>query len=60
MIENHIEVEIGLFQDHLFRLDLGQIEDVIYDRQQMLARRCDLGQLLGLFRLRMPALHQMG
>jgi hypothetical protein len=37
MVENRRQRKVGLFQRQLAGLDLGQVEDVIDDRQQMVA-----------------------
>ena len=60
VVEDGREVEVGVLQSQLAGLDLGQVEDVVDDRQQVLARGVDLGQALGLLRRGAGALQQVG
>ena len=46
MVEHGIELELGLLDAQLARLDLGEVEDVVDHAQQMLARGLDLAQVV--------------
>ncbi len=60
IVENRGEVEVGALQMQPARLDLGQVENVVDDRQQVLPGAVDLVQARGLFRRRPGAPQQMG
>ena len=55
-----VEREVGVLQRHLAGLDLGQVEDVVDDLQQVLGGAIDLGQAFALLRVARVATHQVG
>ncbi len=58
--KNLIEIEIADVQNQLAGLDLGKIQDVVDDTEQMLRGSADLAQLLALFGLQCGILQQVG
>ena len=60
MVEDRSQGEVGVFQHQFARLDLGNVEDVVDDGQQMIGCRVDLAQPVGLGRGRLAAAQQVG
>ena len=60
VVENRRQGKVGLLELQLAGFDLGQIENVVDDRQQMLGGGGDLVQLVGLFGRRSGAAHEVG
>ena len=60
MIEDRVQVEIRLLQTQFSGLDLGQVQDIIDDGQQVSGRGIDLGQPLRLLGRWLGTLQQMG
>ena len=58
--QHRVEQEIGAFEAHPAGLDLGEIEDVIDDRQEFLAGTIDLADVILQSRLRVRAQGQVG
>ena len=50
VLEHPVELELDVFDDHLARLDLREVENVVDDAEQMLARALDLVQVIALAR----------
>ena len=50
-VEDAGQIEIGLFEHELARLDLGEIENVVDDPEQVLARAVDLFKVVALLRV---------
>jgi hypothetical protein len=60
IVEHLVEIEMGPLDAHLVGLELGKVEDVVDDPEQVLARGLDLLHVVELAR-RQPGLeHQMG
>ena len=60
IVQKLLETELDLFEVELAGLDLGVVQDVVDDAQQVLARRLDLLEVVALMLAEVGFQHQVG